>query len=292
MKIILTVGLPGSGKREWAEEKMKSSGNWVIVDKSIIRANLGGYGSHKEKNIVKARNLLIRLALDNGCNVIVVDTNLNPAEHRSISQIAKEKNATLEINDSFLKVPLDECIRRDLVRPNSLGPKKIYELYDKWIRPRSSEQKDLYTNKRRCVILDLDGVLCHNDNRRDYHDMTRVREDNCDSFLGLMVDCLNEVVGSTYLDIVISTSRDESAREDTENWLMDNCIPFRALYMRKEGDRRPSVEVKEEILETEIKPRWAILSVFEDNVRCINMYREKGLKVIPVGDGIFSEYLV
>ena len=95
-KVILTKGLPASGKSTWA---LDQSGT-VRVNKDSIRMMLYGApncGYGKEKRVLKMRDALIRKALQEGEVVIVDDTNFSPKHEKRIEQIAKEFNVPVEI---------------------------------------------------------------------------------------------------------------------------------------------------------------------------------------------------
>jgi len=282
-KIIFLKGLPASGKSTWAESQL-GKGNCFIVSKDAIRAALGGYSTKKEKYVVRLRNQLVREGLDLGRTVIIDDTNLNPAHERVLRQIAKEKGVAFEINDSFLSVSPEECIARDLHRgAKAVGAKVIWGMYDKWLCPDPIKKLDKEWKKRRCLILDIDGTLAHNTSGRSFYDLTQVYKDTPDPLLSMIADAVTETE-TTYCDIVIVSGREDTCREVTEKWLDDNMIPYKALFMRKGGDKRPDEVVKEEIYHNDIEPNWAVLGVFDDRPKVCRMWRKQGLRVAQVGN--------
>ena len=54
------------------------------------------------------------------------------------------------------------------------------------------------------------------------------------------------------------------------------------IYMRKAGDYRPAVEIKQELVK-EWKDR--IFMVFEDNTKVVQMWRDMGITCLQVADG-------
>lgn len=282
-KIIFLKGLPASGKTTWSKNKLEE-GNYLWVNKDTIREMLGPFSKKREKDTIRIRNELIRLGLKMGKNIIVDDTNLNPVHERSVKQIAKENNADFEINDSFMAVSPEECIKRDLERQKSVGASVIWEMFEKWMCPDKIQKLDDEWDKRRCVIFDIDGTLAHNKEGRNIYDYSRVQEDTPDPLLSLIADSLNENVGKDYLDIVIVTGRNEDSRQATEDWLDNNMIPFKTLYMRPDGDKRPDEVLKKEIYENLIQPNWCVLGVFEDRPKVARMWRKEGLNVAQVGN--------
>src|SRR5690606_33634680 len=118
-KVIITKGLPASGKSSWADEYIKQNPNFVKIEKDEIRKDTrlfkDGQYVHKrgdEAIVIKERDRLIREALQSGKSVISSDTNLVKKHITQISNIARQYNAEVEVV-SFLDVPLKELIERD-----------------------------------------------------------------------------------------------------------------------------------------------------------------------------------
>ena len=139
------------------------------------------------------------------------------------------------------------------------------------------------SDKPRCVICDIDGTLAHNLSGRNIYDYTRVIEDTPDPLVCAVVDSLDFTFGDDYLDIIIVSGREDSCRQETEEWLEHNDIPFDALYMRQEGDRRDDVIVKEEIYKKYIEPNYCVLGVIDDRPKVARNWRQLGLKTMQVG---------
>src|SRR5690349_11867040 len=85
-KVILTKGLPASGKSSWAKDYLKKNPNTKRINKDLLREMLdfSAHSSGKEKQIIAARNLLLESMLAAGFSVIVDDTNLNPIHEEEI----------------------------------------------------------------------------------------------------------------------------------------------------------------------------------------------------------------
>lgn len=137
--IILTRGLPASGKTTWARDMVaKNPETHVNVNKDDIRTMLFNYvfSGKNEKLTTKVRDFIIYEALRLGKTVIVSDTNLNPKQVRRLTQIGEECGATVTIKE--FPITLEEAIRRDEVRKNkpgerSVGPQVIKDMYNQWI---------------------------------------------------------------------------------------------------------------------------------------------------------------
>lgn len=287
MKIIMCKGLPASGKSTWAYEQVKT-GNFMVVSKDEIRKMFGGYKPSREKEVLRIRNRLIEQAIQMRRNVIVDDTNLNPKHERHIAKMARDLGCRFEINDSFLDVSPEECVKRDLHRGDkSVGSSVIWDMYYRWVSPNPLRLLNRTSDKPRAVMCDIDGTLALNTEGRSFYDMTRVGEDDADPFVACIIDALYnygvERNGSPYPSIILVSGRDETAREETEKWLAKNMVPYDKLFMRKEGDRRSDDIVKKEIYKEKIEPEYGILGVFDDRPQCVRLWQSLGLRVANMG---------
>ncbi|MEA5472240.1 AAA family ATPase, partial [Spirulina sp. 06S082] len=158
-KVLVLIGLPASGKSSYAKELLlENPGRWVRTNKDLLRemAHASYWSQKNEKFILKLRDQIILMALEAGKHVIVDDTNFGyHVEH--IKELVKGK-ALVEVNDSFLEVPLEECIRRDLERPRSVGKEVIMKMYNRYIRT-PPQLLDRDPNLPDAIIVDMDGTL-------------------------------------------------------------------------------------------------------------------------------------
>lgn len=290
-KIIMLKGLPASGKSTWAKEKINENSNYIRINKDDIRESITGkWTSKKEKNVISIRNSLIKTGISLGKNVIIDDTNLNPKHEQCLKTLAQELGVEFEVNDSFLKVPVEECVERDIKRDKSVGYKVIYKMYyDYLYQDPSKKIVNSPSKKRRCVICDIDGTLAHNYGGRNIYDLTRVKEDTPDPLVCAVLDGLDSTFGIDYLDIIIVSGREDNCRKETEEWLYHNMIPYKALYMRKSGDKRDDAIVKEEIYKEFIEPEYCVLGVIDDRNKVVRMWEKLGVKVMKVG-GLYNEF--
>ena len=290
-KIIMLKGLPASGKSTWAKEKINENSNYIRINKDDIRESITGkWTPKKEKIVISIRNSLIKAGISLGKNVIIDDTNLNPKHEQSLKTLAQELGVEFEINDSFLKVPVEECVERDIKRDKSVGYKVIYKMYYDYLYQDPSKKIVNSSNKkRRCVICDIDGTLAHNYGGRNIYDLTRVKEDTPDPLVCAVLDGLDSTFGIDYLDIIIVSGREDDCRKETEEWLYHNMIPYKALYMRKSGDKRDDAIVKEEIYKEFIEPEYCVLGVIDDRNKVVRMWEKLGVKVMKVG-GLYNEF--
>lgn len=141
-KIILTRGIPASGKSTWAkQEVLKDPEHSIRINKDDLR-NMSGqyYVPAREDYITTCRNQLLNIAVYMGFNTIILDAmNLNPKDIDYISMIVDNFNKALEGDNQykmefkdFTNVPLNVCIKRDSKRENPLGEKVIRGIFNKY----------------------------------------------------------------------------------------------------------------------------------------------------------------
>jgi predicted kinase len=109
MKIIMTKGLPASGKSTWAKQYVLDNLDSVRINKDELRQMIhaGKWSKSNEQEIILARDTLIRMALGAGKTVIVDDTNFHLAHESRLRDLASQYDAEFEIKD-FTDVPLEK----------------------------------------------------------------------------------------------------------------------------------------------------------------------------------------
>lgn len=301
LKLVMTKGLPASGKSTYA--KMLTEGGYYRVNKDDIREMLFGehYKRKHEKQVIWTRDALIREALGHNKSVVVDDTNFNPAHERTLRKIAAEFNAEFEVNDSFLKVSIEECVRRDLKRPKSVGEHVIRGMYNQWLAPDTNNDNYYDPNLPFVVICDIDGTLAHMNGKRGPFDWHKVGLDDVDLAVAHTLDAYKGMPLMTNLDsneydtrlskIILFSGRDEVCRPETEAWLEHYCISYDELYMRRSnhvdehGNQVKDTLVKKEMYDKYIKGKYNVLVVIDDRPSVCRMWRDElGLKVLQAGD--------
>jgi len=288
LKIILTKGLPASGKTTWAKEFVKNNPDFVNICKDDIRNMLGP--NIKESQVLEIRDSTIKMYLSRNKSVIVSDTNLNPDHTATIQTIAQEHQAELEINDSFSKVSSFECIKRDSTRPNKVGAGVIRQMYNQYLRPKT---ETLFRNPAlpNCYIFDIDGTLAVMGDRSPY-DWKNVGIDEPHQFVVDIYKVLLQTIQNSTAqqnEIFIFSGRDASCRAQTLEWLEKNGITdFKALHMRETDDIRADTVIKKELYQTHINNKYNVLGIFDDRDSVVEMWRlDLGLPCFQVNYGDF-----
>ena len=196
-KIIFLSGLPGSGKTKYAQTYCFNDPNTVRLNKDDIRIELGNEPFSKkfeELVLTTERNRGI-YALTNGYSVIVDDTNFHPKHKTYWKEVADKLNITFE--EVFIDVPLEECIKRDQERNNSVGEKVIRSMYNKYLKKDKT-----YTDQRTILIQDVlipHAILCDIDgtvaliNGRNIYDTSKVYTDKVNTPVTNILQTYNEL---------------------------------------------------------------------------------------------------
>jgi len=288
-KIILTRGLPGSGKSTWAIAYCKKNPDYIRISRDDMRNMRGTYWIPKQETLITQMvNACVLAALEDGKHVILDATNFG---ERTTVQMAglislHELDAKIEIKD-FTKVPLEECLKNDLKRHDSVGKDVIMGFYDKYLKPKPPvivRDKSLPD----CIIADIDGTLAHRDARssaklRSPYEWERVGEDKLDKVIASIVG----IYSVRNIEIIIMSGRDGVCRPQTEQWLETNKVPCDELHMRHTGDMRKDTIVKKELYEKHIKGKYNVLFVLDDRDCVVDMWRAEGLKCLQVEPGNF-----
>lgn len=280
-KLIMTRGLPASGKSTWAKEQIaKSDGKIKRVNKDDLRAMIddGKWSNGREKNILATRDAMVGAWLGAGFDVIVDDTNFATKHIERLKQIAG-KDVDVRIMD--FDCPPSVCEERDAKRANPVGAKVIRDMWRRYVcQPRPERNPELPD----AIIVDIDGTLADISHRNPY-DATKYLDD------ALHTDVYQAVI-QMYLTlnngkIIICSGRSDEYRDITTEWLKKYKILHHDLLMRPAGDTRPDHLIKGEIYERDIKGKYNVLCVFDDRQQVVDMWRENGLRVFQVADGVF-----
>lgn len=293
LKVIITKGLPASGKSSWADAFIVDNPNFVKIEKDEIRKDTrlfkDGKYVHKrgdESIVIKERDRLIRRALQSGKSVISSDTNLVQKHVTQISAIARQNKATVEIK-SFLDVPIKELIERDAKREDSVGEQVIRRMFHEQVKRMPTFLK--YDPELPWVVIsDLDGTLTKGPKDRSPYEWHKVGNDEINLGVSHMLDGVT-VIG--HAKLFVFSGRDEVCRPETEEWLERHDIEYDFLAMRRtdhvreDGSQVADTEVKAEFIEKYIRGKYNVLIWFDDRVQIADMLRDVyGINVAQLGD--------
>lgn len=280
MKLIMTKGLPGSGKSTWAQKMVEGKSDWIRVNKDKIREMMANYKPKKEGLVIRTRDNLIELYLGQNLNVIVDDCNLHPKHEARLRELAGWFKAEFLIED-FTHVELKECIQRDLQRPISIGERVIKRMWREFLAPKR-EVQNWTVGLPKAVIVDIDGTVALHVARGPY-DIDQCSTDKPNTPIVAMV----REFASKGFKIIFVSGREDAYRTLTLDWMKQHDIPVNYLFMRDTGDHREDSIVKQEIYDTHIRNHYNVFVVLDDRNRVVDMWRRNGLTTLQVADGDF-----
>lgn len=257
---------------------------------------LGKYWVTSRENLVSSiKKNMAEEAINRGYDIVVDNMNLNPKEILFWKDMVKMANMDpdgyqyeIEFKDFFISV--EECIRRDAMRPNPIGEKVIRETWKRYKHFIQTSEVEKYvdnlrkyTGKPKCIVIDMDSTMCFNTTKRPWFGE------------GAAEGMINDVPNTGMCDIVrqlqeqylvvVATGRDTTQAEVTKQWLSKQGINVDEFYFRTNKDFRKGVVVKKEQIET-ILEKYDIVAIFDDCEPIVDMYREMGLTVLQPNKGL------
>ena len=142
-RIILTRGIPASGKSTWAkQEVLKDPEHSIRINRDDLRNMCGKYWVPTREHYIEAcKGIILICAMNFQFDTIIIDEmNLNPKESGKLKGEIAMVNAAfkggqdkyvVEIKD-FTNVPLDVCLERDSKRENPIGEDIIKGIFNKY----------------------------------------------------------------------------------------------------------------------------------------------------------------
>jgi hypothetical protein len=153
-------------------------------------------------------------------------------------------------------------------------------------------------NNPKAIIVDIDGTLANVINRRNiaqregegkfdwniFQDPFYVERDTPNEW------CF-DLISRYQKDhkIIFVTGRHEALKNITNEWIEKfgdrYGVYLYSLYMRKDGDYRPDVEIKKEIYERNIKENYMVTLVIDDRKCMADYWRSEGLVCLQCAEG-------
>lgn len=307
-KLLITRGLPGSGKTWFAERWVaEDPRNRKRVNRDDIGAQLHGRRFYDrpdlfqdtEKAITVAQHAQIAEFLRRGWDVICDDTNLVRRTARDLRAIALRAGAEFEIHD-MLDVPLDVVYAQNEKRYGTPAYVERH-VYDRMIarntgrnayevpladEPSDGEYVEPYVpvpGTPKAIMVDIDGTVALMQGRSPF-DETRVHEDLPNQGV---IDAVRAMHAAGNR-VIFCSGRTDGCYDATKTWIEQHvAVPYDALLMRKSGDQRKDSIVKAEIFDEHIRRNYNIVGVFDDRQQVVKAWRRRGLTVFAVAEGDF-----
>lgn len=134
--LYITQGLPASGKTTWAKQQPGYRVNRDGLRAMLLPAPWPHGDEAAEDVCTTAQFAAIRSLLVCGHDVIVDDTNLLSAHVEALYGLVEDMDDVDVVPVSrFLDVPLEECIRRDVLRPEGerVGEARIRAMWEQYL---------------------------------------------------------------------------------------------------------------------------------------------------------------
>lgn len=304
-KIIVLIGVSGSGKSTFAKGYVENHRDTVIISRDTIRMALFGFSernyrdyykgdvTEREKIVTNFFNSQVSYALEKGLDVIADNTHLNT----SYIYAYKQFGVPLEIR--IFDTSEDGCILRDLSRVKCVGADVIKKQYKSFQKLKNSNfreevlkyneellniyatcKKAEYDEYKPCaVICDVDGTAALMNNRGPF-EWDKVHTDKRNPVVFDIVSSLQKQ-GKT---IIFLSGRDGICYDTTKQWLEQNGYRVDYLFMRKANDSRPDDIVKKEIFINDISNNFSIDYVIDDRPKVIRMWKRIGLETVIIGN--------
>lgn len=310
-KLIITRGLPGSGKSTWAKDWVAAGQGWRLrANRDDLRGMLYGRSGvlerELEEQVTQTQRAIVSAALKSGQDVVVDDTNLRLRFAREWAKFAHIEGVEFEVNDDFLKVPLSTCVERDAQREGlaRVGAVVIHRMHQQffpmihdttveYIPPGDRQDVQIRVPYLAdpalpaAILVDIDGTTAQMDGRGP-HDYHLVGTDKPRPAVILAV----QVAYDAGIEIIFVSGRPDSCRLDTEKWLSRHVrlldpTAMTKLLMRPTGDNRADYIIKYELFDAFIREHYNVLWAYDDRQQVVDMYRSIGLDVFQVAPGQF-----
>ncbi|MGL4631190.1 MAG: AAA family ATPase [Leadbetterella sp.] len=310
-KIIIIIGVSGSGKSTWAKAFCNQNPSYIRINrdairKSILNVPLNEYhtwdNSEKfkiETLVSQQFNAMIISCLKEGWDMVLDNTNLKVSYINEYKKILSENCDSYEISYKRMDLSLNECIVNDKNREDVVGEKVIMEQFQKLnsLKKLMSFEPEVYTktvaysnqqNKSLppCILVDIDGTVAQMNGRYPF-DWDKVGQDLPKENIIRTVILLK----NTGNKVVFFSGRDEVCRAETTAWI---CKYFSwqvrdfELFMRKRNDQRKDSDVKLELFTNHIQDQYYVELVLDDRQQVVDMWRKKlGLTCLQVDYGNF-----
>lgn len=297
-ELLLTRGLPASGKTTWARKWVaEAPESRARINRDDLRQLLFGRDSplsrELESAVSSAQKAAVTGLLAAGKSVVIDNMHLRRSYIRDWASIANQAGAQLVVNEEFLAIPVDVLVNRDKQR-RTLGERHVgedfiremaqrYKKIEPWVPdPVETYVYEPDTSLPRAWMMDIDGTLALMKDRGPF-DWHKVGNDDVN---GPVVHLMDALIVDNY-KIVLMSGRDSVCRPQTLKWLKYNQMDFHALFMRPEGDTRKDSIVKIELFKEHVAPNYWVEGVLDDRNQVVDAWRSIGLFCAQVAPGAF-----
>ena len=180
-KLILLIGLPGSGKSHYAKQYIEEYSNTVHLSSDQIREELYGDASIQDNpgQVFALMQSRAVEALNNGQNVVYDATNMTRKDRTGIIAVCPK---FVKIEAHIIWAPIETCIERDAARERTVGK----DVIDKMLKRFQACYYDEGIDEIEIVTPDNWNDLAYADNIRE---AMNVPHDNPHHTLNIQEHC-------------------------------------------------------------------------------------------------------
>ncbi len=281
-EIVVTIGIPASGKSMLAETKYPDH---IQIERDQLRKAFYDQGQkwskELENSVTMLQKKLVMKAVKDNLNIIISDTNINANTRKGFNKLAE--NVGYEYKEEIVRCDLKLALERNARRTGwkCVPPKVIKSMYTSLTEqfPIPYERPEA-GSKPLAYIFDLDGTLAHMVDRSPY-DWKAVGRDRLDEAI------LTILENFKYNHIIIMSGRDSICYDETREWLHEFKISYDDLIMRPKGCNLKDSVVKHDLFHKYVADNYDIIAVFDDRQQVVDMWRKMGLKCLQVAPGDF-----
>lgn len=305
-KIILTRGIQGSGKSSWATKFVAEDPvHRVRWNNDDARKMMGPYWVPERENtkvLDIMKEAFIKRMMACGYDIVIDDMNLNPKTVDRINAIVNEQNKTLETSYSTefkdFFIPVEECIRRDSMRPNPIGATIIKQTWNRYrtmictlenekVASRVNPYRDGFEN---AIVFDLDATLSFNLTGRPYWGEGCAEGIKNDAENTPLVNLFKTLQQNGSYKMIVLTGREgtEDVMNASKQWLTDHGIDTKEILFifRPKGSKVKGTEYKLNALK-DLRSTYDIEFVVDDSQKIVDVLRENGYTVLQPNEGKF-----
>lgn len=133
-KVLILIGLSGSGKSTLARQYCRDKADYLRVNRddlrrSLLSVSLSEYNQtwpecereRVERIVNELQTTTILKGLKQGWNLVIDNTNLRLSYISQFRKLLLSQSEPVEVTYQLVDTPVEECIRRDKYRDDSVG---------------------------------------------------------------------------------------------------------------------------------------------------------------------------
>ena len=289
-KAIVLSGISGSGKSTKTSEIIRVFPDFHVISKDLIRRrnfeydinlNFWDQYSFKEEKKIGVSSLMyeeINECSKNNVSVIIDNTNLAVNKNKHLITYLEQKGYDVEFQNLNVSDNINYYLERNFNRLNSVGAGVVN---DQFLLASRSGYID-FKSKSKIAVVDLDGTVALKGDRGIF----KYNESYKDIPNSYVIETLKALLQCNIIDkIQFLSGRESYCYTVTRDWLEAQGFSMNdhSLLLRRTGDHRKDVIIKEEIYNSCIK-HHDIFAVFDDRPQVVDLWWDLKLPVFHVGD--------